>query len=35
MTTYTDAKPAGTPTWSDLLTPDIDTAPAFYHAVFG
>ena len=26
MTTYTHAKPAGTPTWSDLLTPDIDAA---------
>ena len=35
MTTYTDAKPAGTPTWSDLLTPDIDAARAFYHAIFG
>ena len=35
MTTYTHAKPAGTPTWSDLLTPDIDAARAFYHAVFG
>ena len=28
MTTYTHAKPAGTPTWSDLLTPDVDTARA-------
>jgi uncharacterized protein len=35
MTTYSHAKPAGTPTWSDLLTPDIDAARAFYHAVFG
>ena len=35
MTTYTHAKPAGTPTWSDLLTPDADAARAFYHAVFG
>lgn len=35
MTTYTHAKPAGTPTWVDLTTPDIDAARAFYHAVFG
>ena len=35
MTTYTHAKPAGTPTWSDLLAPDVDAARAFYHAVFG
>ena len=35
MTTYTHAKPAGTPTWSDLLTPDIDAARTFYHAIFG
>jgi uncharacterized protein len=35
MTTYSDAKPAGTPTWVDLMTPDIDAARAFYQAVFG
>lgn len=35
MTTYTQAKPAGTPTWIDLATPDMDGARAFYHAVFG
>jgi predicted enzyme related to lactoylglutathione lyase len=35
MTTYTHAKPAGTPTWSDLMTPDIDAARKFYHEVFG
>ena len=35
MTTYTHAKPVGTPTWTDLMTPDIDAARAFYHAVFG
>jgi len=35
MTTYTHAKPAGTPTWVDLMTPDIDGAREFYHAVFG
>ena len=26
MTTYTGAKPAGTPTWSELVAPDIDAA---------
>jgi predicted enzyme related to lactoylglutathione lyase len=35
MTTYTHAKPAGAPTWSDLLAPDVDAARAFYHAIFG
>jgi uncharacterized protein len=35
MTTYSSAKPAGTPTWSDLMTPDIDAARRFYQAVFG
>lgn len=35
MTTYSQAKPAGTPTWIDLMAPDIDTARAFYQAVFG
>lgn len=35
MTTYTHAKPAGTPTWIDLSTPDLDAARAFYHAIFG
>jgi predicted enzyme related to lactoylglutathione lyase len=35
MTTYTHAKPNGTPTWCDLMTPDIDAARKFYHAVFG
>lgn len=35
MTTYSQAKPAGTPTWTDLMTPDIDAAREFYHAVFG
>ena len=35
MTTYSHAKPAGTPTWIDLMTPDIDAARKFYHAVFG
>lgn len=35
MTTYSQAKPAGTPTWIDLATPDLEAARAFYHAVFG
>jgi predicted enzyme related to lactoylglutathione lyase len=35
MTTYLQAKPAGTPTWADLMTPDIDGARDFYHALFG
>lgn len=35
MTTYPHAKPAGTPTWIDLMTPDIDAARAFYQKVFG
>jgi uncharacterized protein len=35
MTTYSHAKPAGEPTWVDLVTPDADRARQFYHAVFG
>jgi predicted enzyme related to lactoylglutathione lyase len=35
MSIYTRAKPAGRPTWVDLMTPDIDGAREFYHAVFG
>ncbi|NNJ12510.1 VOC family protein [Chloroflexales bacterium ZM16-3] len=35
MATYSEAKPAGRPTWIDLMTPDIDAARAFYHTVFG
>ena len=35
MTTYTDAKPAGTPTWVDLTAPDVEAARKFYQAVFG
>ena len=35
MSTYSQAKPAGTPTWIDLMAPDIDAARAFYAAVFG
>lgn len=35
MSIYTQAKPAGTPTWADLMTPDADAARAFYKAIFG
>jgi len=35
MTTYSQAKAAGTPTWIDLMAPDIDAARTFYQAVFG
>lgn len=35
MTTYTQPKPPGTPTWVDLLTPDAEAARSFYRAVFG
>lgn len=35
MTTHAQAKAAGTPTWIDLMAPDIDAARAFYQAVFG
>ncbi|MEZ4767331.1 MAG: VOC family protein [Caldilineales bacterium] len=35
MTTFSAPKPAGTPTWIDLATPDLDAARAFYKAVFG
>lgn len=35
MATYSAAKPAGTPTWIDLIAPDVDAARAFYQAVFG
>jgi predicted enzyme related to lactoylglutathione lyase len=35
MATYSQAKPAGMPTWVDLMAPDVDAARAFYQAVFG
>jgi uncharacterized protein len=35
MTTYAQAKPAGTPTWIDLMAPDVEAARAFYKEVFG
>jgi len=35
MTTYSQAKPAGTPTWSELVTPEVEAARKFYQAVFG
>ena len=34
MTTYSEAKPAGTPTWIDLMAPDVDAARMFDQAVF-
>ena len=35
MTTFSQAKPAGTPTWVDLTAADVDAARKFYQAVFG
>jgi predicted enzyme related to lactoylglutathione lyase len=35
MTTHSQPKPPGTPTWTDLMTPDIEAARRFYQAVFG
>ena len=35
MSTHTHAKPAGTPTWTDLSSPDPEASRKFYHAVFG
>jgi len=35
MTTYTQAKPAGTPTWLDLTSPDSESARKFYNAILG
>jgi uncharacterized protein len=35
MTTHASVKPAGTPTWIDLIAPDIEAERAFYHKVFG
>ena len=35
MATHSQAKPAGTPTWVDLMAPDLDAARSFYKAVFG
>jgi uncharacterized protein len=35
MTTHTQPKPTGTPTWVELMAPDLDAARDFYHAVFG
>lgn len=35
MTTHTHAKPAGTPTWIDLMAPDIEAARSFYRTLFG
>ena len=35
MATYTQAKPDGTPTWTDHVSSDVEAARKFYHAVFG
>jgi predicted enzyme related to lactoylglutathione lyase len=35
MTTHAQVKAPGTPTWVDLLTPDIDAARSFYRELFG
>jgi predicted enzyme related to lactoylglutathione lyase len=35
MATHLQPKPAGTPTWTDLTSPDAEAARNFYHAVFG
>ena len=35
MATHPHAKPAGTPTWIDLMSPDAEAARSFYQAVFG
>src|SRR5690242_4177393 len=35
MATHSYAKPAGVPTWIDLMAPDIDATRTFYQAVFG
>lgn len=35
MATHPTAKPAGTPTWVDLISPDAEAARRFYHALFG
>lgn len=35
MARHHHAKPAGVPTWTDLMTTDTEKARTFYHAVFG
>jgi uncharacterized protein len=35
MSTHLHVKPDGTPTWTDLSTPDPEASRKFYHAVFG
>ena len=35
MSTFSKPKPAGTPTWVDLASPNPEASRAFYHAVFG
>jgi hypothetical protein len=35
MTTHARPKPAGTPTWLDMMAPDIEAARSFYQTLFG
>lgn len=35
MTTHTQPKPPGTPTWVDMTSPNAEAARKFYNAVFG
>lgn len=35
MATHLQPKPAGTPTWTDLTSPDAEAARNFYQAIFG
>jgi uncharacterized protein len=35
MTTYTEPKAAGTPTWIDITAPDVVAARTFYQKIFG
>ena len=35
MTTRTTKRPAGEPTWIDLMTPDVEAAKQFYRQIFG
>ena len=35
MTVHTGPRPTGTPTWADLMVPDLEAATTFYGAVLG
>ena len=35
MTIYVQPKPGGQPTWTDLMTPDVQSAYKFYKTIFG